>query len=68
MEPHDVSATEEVILVDESSSEDGYSSVTEELDPQVDEVRPCVHSTGLGKDYRPYWTRRDAFREFYQNW
>lgn len=68
MEFHNISATDGAIFIDESSSEDDYSSLDEELDSDMDVLRPCVHSLGLSRYYAPAWTRQDAFREFYQNW
>ncbi|KAK2737842.1 hypothetical protein CKAH01_18817 [Colletotrichum kahawae] len=31
-------------------------------------VASGTHMLGLGQDYVPSWTERDAFREWYQNW
>lgn len=40
----------------------------DESDDDRDVLKPTVHHMGLGKDYSPKWTPKDAFRELYQNW
>jgi len=56
-----------------NSDEDGYSSADTSLTHHTDELpdddlRPCIRSLGMTKEYPRNWDTRDAFREFYQNW
>lgn len=45
---------------DSSSEQEDYSD--------RDELRPTTHTLGITRNYVPTWSRRDAFRELYQNW
>jgi hypothetical protein len=68
MEPYETSAGHGTGVAIDESSEDDYSSLDEELDSSIDKIRPCVQALGLSRYYAPGWTRKDGFREFYQNW
>lgn len=50
------------------SEHDDYVSFDDDLASGSDDLRPGIAALGLSRHYIPYWTRRDAFREFYQNW
>lgn len=47
-----------------------YYSEAQDADVNSDDgvLKPRTHDLGLSRDYVPYWTSEDAFREFYQNW